>query len=120
MIPKWISYNTVNVYFYRTKAGNSPIEAYLDRLPDRDKARFMDVVEEIEQHGLQAARVVFKPIDGKLWETKLKSYSGSFRIFYVMVSREEMIWLHVFSKKSQKTPQKELKIARTRMKEILS
>ena len=64
------------VYFYKTKVGKSPIESYLDRLPDRDKARFMEVVEEIEQNGLQAARLVFKPIDGKLWEIKFRSYSG--------------------------------------------
>jgi phage-related protein len=110
----------VFVYFYETKAGGSPIEAYIDRLPDRDKARFMDVVEELEQNGLQAARLVLKPIEGKLWEVKFRSYSGSFRILYTMITKEEMIWLHVFSKKSQKTPQKELKIARSRMKEILS
>lgn len=108
------------VYFYKTAAGRSPIEAYIDRLPDRDKARFMEVVEELEQNGLQAARLVLKPIDGKLWEIKFRSYSGSFRVFYIMISKETMIWLHVFSKKSQKTPQKELKIARSRMKEILS
>ncbi len=108
------------IYFYKTKTGRSPIEAYLDRLPERDKARFMEAIEEIEQNGLLAARVIFKPIDGKLWEIKLRSYSGGYRVFYVMVSKEAMTWLHVFTKKSRKTPKQEIQIARSRMKEILS
>jgi phage-related protein len=36
-----------------------------------------------------------------------------------MLERELMVWLHAFKKKAQKTPFRELEIARKRMKEVL-
>jgi len=79
----------------------------------------LEVFNEIEDQGFNAIRVTFKPIDGKLWEIKFKSESAGYRILYVLLEQDLMVWLHAFSKKSQKTPPKELKVARKRMKEVL-
>ena len=39
--------------------------------------------------------------------------------FYASIEREEIILLHAYTKKSQKAPIKEIKIAEKRMKEVL-
>ena len=110
----------MRLYFYETSTGNSPIKRYIDDLPKEDQARFLEVIDEIETEGLNATRVIFKPIEGKLWEIKFRSVRAGYRVFYILLEKDLMVWLHAFSKKTQKTPQKELDIARKRMKEVLS
>ena len=110
----------MQIYFYKTNTGNSPIKRFIDKLPGSDQARFLEAIDEIETHGFNAGRIVFKPIDGKLWEIKFKSKTSGYRVLYILLDRNEMIWLHAFSKKTQKTPQVELKLARKRMREVLT
>jgi|SRR3989338_1277710 len=110
----------MRIYFYETQPGHSPVRRFIEGLPKEDQARFLEAIDTIEAIGLNAARIIFKPIDGKLWEIKFRSVRASYRVFYVMLERDLMVWLHAFSKKTQKTPQKELDLARKRMKEVLS
>ena len=62
----------MKIYLYETSSGNSPIKKFIDKLSDEDQARFIEVFEEIEANGFSAIRVIFKPIEGKLWEVKFK------------------------------------------------
>jgi phage-related protein len=55
----------------------------------------------------------------KLFEIRLKSKGGISRVFYCTKIRERIIMLHMFIKKSEKTPEKELRVARDRLKEVL-
>ena len=109
-------FSSIRIYFFETPSGKSPIKKFIDGLPRPDLARFL---EEIEAHGLNASRVIFKPLEGKLWEIKFNSPSSGYRVLYVLLEKDMMIWLHVFSKKTQKTPKRELNLARKRLKEVL-
>lgn len=109
----------MRVFFYEKSSGKSPIKKFIDGLPKVDQARFLEVIDEISENGLSASRVVFKPIEGKLWEIKFRSEKSGYRVFYVMLEKDLMVWLHAFNKKTQKTPKKELDVARKRLKEIL-
>jgi len=108
------------IHFYETPSGRSPVEDFIQALQKQDQARFAEVIDGIEKYGLSYARVQFKPLRGKLWEVKFSAPGGGFRVAYVMVSGEEMVWLHAFRKSTQKTPQKELDLAEKRMKEVLN
>ena len=109
----------MKVLFYRTQSGRSPVREFIDNLPLSDQVRFGEVIDELLTAGLEAARLILKPIEGKLWEVKFKSVGGSYRVLYVLISKNEMVWLHAFKKKTQKTPKKEIELALSRMKEIL-
>ena len=52
-----------------------------------------------------------------LFELRLKAAEGIGRVFYCTLVRSRIMMLHQFVKKSEKTPRKELAIARRRMKE---
>jgi phage-related protein len=110
----------IKIYFFETQTGKSPIKKFIDGLPRAEQARFLEVMAEIEAHGLKAIRVIFKPLEGKLWEIKFNSPSSGYRVLYVLMEKDMMIWLHVFSKKTQKTPIRELDLARKRLKEVLN
>ena len=109
----------MRISFYETPSGNSPIEKFIESLPKEDQARFADVYKGIHENGLNCPRVIFKPLQGKLWEIKFKAPSGGYRIAYVIIDRNSMIWLHAFKKRTQKTEKSDLKIAEKRMKEML-
>jgi phage-related protein len=57
---------------------------------------------------------------GGLFELRGKGQEGIARVFYGTAVAQRMIMPHVFIKKPQKTPQKELAIARRRLHEVLS
>ena len=53
-----------------------------------------------------------------LFELRLKGKEGIARVFYCTILKMEILMLHAFVKKTQKTPVKELKLARERLKEV--
>ncbi len=53
-----------------------------------------------------------------LFELRLTAFEGTARVFYCTVIGKRIVILHQFIKKSNKTPPKELDLARKRMQEI--
>ena len=109
----------MKVKFYESISGRSPVEEFIASLSTEDQVRFFDVVVGIELEGLEYRRVVFRHLRAKLWEIKFQAPSGGYRIMYVVLQGDLMIWLHAFKKKSQKTPLDDLRLAERRMKEVL-
>ena len=59
-----------------------------------------------------------KHIQGALWEIRLKGKSGIARALYVTATPERVVVLRVFTKKTQKTPKREIRLALQRAKEL--
>lgn len=53
-----------------------------------------------------------------LFELRVKGKEGIARVFFCTVIGQRVIMLHGFIKKSEKTPPKELKMARLRLSEV--
>lgn len=109
----------MQVHFYCTPSGRSPIEDFIKALPKADQARFFEIIIGLEDYGLNYSRVQIKPLQGKIWEIKFRAKGGAYRILYVFVATDEMVLLHAFKKKTQKVPQKEVNLAEKRLKEVL-
>jgi len=60
-----------------------------------------------------------KLLEKGLFELRVKEKEGIARVFFCTKIGRKIIMLHSSIKKSQKTPKKEIKIAKSRMKEIL-
>lgn len=60
-----------------------------------------------------------KPFEGGLFELRIKSKEGIARVFFCTKIGKKIIILHSFVKKSQKTPKNELKVAQSRMGEVI-
>lgn len=56
---------------------------------------------------------------GGLFELRIKAAEGIARVFYCTVVGRRIVFLHQFVKKSDKTPPRELQIARRRLEEII-
>ena len=81
-------------------------------------ARFVRYAERMETYGPDLGMPHTKAMGDGLFELRLKAGEGIARVFYCMRIGRRIVMLHHFIKKTEKTPAKELLIARTRKKEI--
>lgn len=99
---------------------NSKVDDEIASLPPRLGSRLLRLMESIERVGLELlGEPHVKHIEGKLWELRAKAPEGIARGFYVTAVGRRVIVLHVFLKKSQKTPATALAVARERMRQVL-
>jgi phage-related protein len=96
-----------------------PVIEDLKKLEKNTRAEIEGCLKSIELFGLETNRVEFRQIEGKLWEIKIRTHASGYRIFYIMLSKDEIILLHLYKKETQKAPKSEINIALTRMNEIL-
>ena len=53
-----------------------------------------------------------------VFEIRIRDAAGAFRVFYVVKKIDTIYILHVFQKKTQETPKKEIDLARKRYETI--
>ena len=94
------------------------VDAEIRALPDGFVARFVRYAERMEIYGPDLGMPHTLPMGDGLFELRLKAAEGIARVFFCTVVARKIVVLHQFVKKSKKTPNRELKIARNRMKEI--
>jgi len=98
---------------------NSAVDAEVSDLPADMRARLVRVFQLIEAYGFQnLPSGTVKHLEGKLWELRVSAASGISRAIYVAAAGKRVVIVRVFVKKTQKTPQRELDLARRRAKEI--
>jgi phage-related protein len=94
-------------------------EAELRSLPKDMQAKFARIRDIIQTKGLpQVHEPYIKHLEGSLWEMRLSGQSGIARAIYVTAIEQRVVVVRVFVKKTQRTPPRELKLARMRAKEI--
>jgi phage-related protein len=69
-------------------------------------------------YGLDLGMPHARAMGGGLFELRLKGTEGIARVLYCTMIGKRLMILHQFTKKTKKTPPKELGIARRRMKEV--
>ena len=74
----------------------------------------------IQSHGLERMREPYiRHLEGPVWEMRMKGRDGIARAAYVTASGKRVVIVHVFVKKTQTTPRREIETALRRAKEVL-
>lgn len=81
-------------------------------------ARYLRYSDRMEVYGPDLGMPYTRAMGDGLFELRLKAEDGIARVFYCTMVGRKIVILHQFIKKSDKTPPKELAIARRRMKEV--
>jgi phage-related protein len=89
-------------------------------LPRELLAEFYAMKKIMEEKGPNLGMPFTKAMGNGLFEMRLRDKDGVARIFYCTIEQNEIVLLHSFIKKTQKTPNHELQLARKRMKEVKS
>jgi phage-related protein len=95
------------------------VRAALDALPKDIGASFLRIAEMIQTLGLERMREPYvKHLEGPLWEMRMKGKDGIARAAYVTATGRRVVVVHVFPKKTQKTPRRDIETALRRAKEV--
>ncbi|HOY02995.1 type II toxin-antitoxin system RelE/ParE family toxin [Zoogloea sp.] len=106
----------LSVVFYRTDAGSEPVRDWLRELTVEDrKAIGTDI--KTAQYGWPLGMPLVRKMEPGLWEVRCDITDGIARVLFT-VKDGQMVLLHGFVKKTQKTPDNELKTARNRLKKL--
>ena len=97
---------------------SASLEEEILRLPAGFLARFLRYAERMEVYGPDLGMPHTRAMGGGLFELRLKAGEGIARVFYCTLIGRKIVMLHQFTKKSERTPRKELAIAKQRMKEV--
>lgn len=97
---------------------NQKVEAEALALPAGILANFLHIIEMIEDFGPALGKPHTTPMGSGLFEIRAKGKEGIGRALFCSVKGQEIVILHSFVKKTQRTPRKELDKARRRMQEL--
>ena len=102
----------LNVRFFRTDAGNEPVREWLTDLP-REHRRMIGTDIKTVQIGWPIGMPVVRKLDTGLWEVRIDLGETIARVLFTVVG-SDMVLLHAFIKKSQKTPATDMATAKQR------
>lgn len=93
------------------------LQAAVLTLPPGLLARYIHCTDRMIEFGPDLGMPHTRAMREGLFELRLKSREGIGRVFFCTVVGRKIVMLHQFVKKTDKTPPKELMLARQRMKE---
>jgi phage-related protein len=103
----------VPAIFYRTEAGGEPVREWLKGLSPEDRKRIGEDIKTVE-FGWPLGMPVCRPLGGGVYEVRSSLAQNRIaRVLFYIDKRARMVLLHGFVKKTQKTPQEDLELART-------
>ncbi|MEM7737051.1 MAG: type II toxin-antitoxin system RelE/ParE family toxin [Deinococcota bacterium] len=97
---------------------NERVEKAVLNLPTSLLAKYLRLTDLMFEFGSDLGLPHTKALGDGLFELRVKARDGIARVFYYVVIEQCIVMLHVFIKKSQKTPKKEVDVAGKRMKEV--
>ena len=108
---------TWRVEYYLNQRGESPVKNFLQEQDKRVKAKVLDAIDILIESGPFLKPPYMKKLDKDLYELRIKS-TVAVRVFYSPITGVYYL-LHAFVKKTQKTPDREMKVALDRIKELI-
>lgn len=106
------------IVFYTDKNGKSPITEFLDSCDDNLSSKILRQFMYVREFGISFRIPNIKKVSGTdFWELRILG-KDNIRVFCIGNKKDVHI-VHIFSKKKQKTPQKEIKMAVDKIKMTL-
>ena len=106
------------VIFYKTSAGRSPVEEFLDSLSGKQAQKViwvLKLVEDLESVPGQYFQKMANTDD--IWEARVKMGSNIFRLLGFFDGSKLVVMSHAFQKKTQKTPRRAIQLAEERKRD---
>ena len=110
---------TTTVEFFVSSNGRSPVREFIDRCPDRQQVKILRFLQHLQEFGLTTTIPNAKKLKGTpLWELRILG-KDNIRVIYAPLDKGRVVVLHIFLKKTRKTPRKEVSIATKRYQRLL-
>lgn len=99
--------------FYERPNGHVEFAEFLASIPRKDRVKLLSIIEKVQANGISTGvkQKWVAVIESNLYEIRSKVGKNQQRGLYFHVEGEKYIITHGFTKKTQKTPQREIKHA---------
>ncbi len=102
---------------YETTRKEKPLDEFIKKQQPQAQAKIIHSVRLLTDYGNLLALPHARMLGSGLFELRIRG-KEEFRIFYCFHTQNTIYLLHAFKKQTQKTPHKELAIARKRQNEL--
>ena len=106
----------MRVVFYRSEAGNEPVREWLRGLTKEDRKTIGEDIKTVQLSWPLRMPLVRK-LEGDLWEIRSTLRERAARVIFTQYG-DTIVLLDGFIKKSQKTPLRELELAKKRNQKL--
>lgn len=107
----------ITVVFFRSDNGVMPVRDWLLSLSDSDRRTIGEDIKTVE-FGWPVEMPIARPMGNGLYEVRSDISGGAQARILFTIYRGNMVLLHGFIKKTQKTPVNDLRTARRRMQKF--
>lgn len=110
-----MSFKRLPAHFYRTDRGREPVREWLKDLAPADRKVVGEDIKDVE-FSWPIGMPLVRPMGDGLWEVRSNlAHNRIARVLFCVVG-DQMVLLHAFIKKTQKTPKTDLDLALERMR----
>ena len=103
------------ITFYTMLSGRCPVQEHLDDLPDKTVQKIAWVLRVIRDLERVPANYLKKLVNtDDIWEVRVDVGRNTFRLLGFFAGRELFLLTNSFQKKTQETPQAEIRLAEER------
>ncbi len=109
-----------DVIFFTRADGTEPAREFIESLEPKMLAKVLRAIEYVRDYGTYAREPYSKHIEDGIFEIRAKVGSDISRVMYFFYVGRKIILTNGFIKKAQKTPVKEIVLAKKYREEYLS
>ena len=100
------------VLFYETKTGKEPAKEYISGLSPKVIAKFLKIIELLENNGPDVKMPYSRFLESGIFEIRIIQNNNISRVLYFFTNSRKIVLTNGFTKKTQKTPRKEIEKAK--------
>lgn len=102
------------IEFYASADGKEPVEDFLDSLDSKMSAKLVGLMELLEEKGTELRMPYSEYLEDGIFELRCRQGGNITRVLYFFFAGKKIVITNGFVKKTQKTPVKEIRIAKVR------
>ena len=109
------------IYFYKTSSGKDVVSEFIDKLDNTIKVRVRNGIRLLAKHVLELLRnksvkkILRRP---DIFELRIVGKT-QIRLLFMIYNKDIFLLVHIFIKKTQKTPLRDIRLAQKRVKEFI-
>lgn len=102
----------IDVEFYELPDGTEPVRLFLESLDPKMHAKVLREIDLLVENGPELRLPHSRPVGDGIFELRIKQSSNISRVMYFFFIRNKAVLTNGFIKKTQKTPKKEIELAK--------
>ena len=108
-----------NVLFYEEENGKRPVEEFMLKLDLKMRAKLSGLINVLSEKGNALREPYSKQLEGGIFELRCSVGNNITRVLYFFYHEGKIVLTNGFIKKTQKTPRKEIELAKNRRKKYI-